>query len=176
MLKLEQGLRRAWQMKARLAVSALWGQNWARSFIERQLREDTGALVPATGSGDAGDENSRPAWAPFWHGFATNCLLPLPTMAVKESVDWPSVTSLLARLFWLGSWVLVMVFLPELSTLWIEPPTQWFWVLQPLLALHRCLWWELRLAADHAVGSPGGTLLAAPQSPWQISHRTWRMV
>lgn len=50
-----------------------------------------------------------------------------------------------------------MVFLPELSTLWIEPPTQWFSLLQPLHALHHRLWWELRLAADHAAGSPVGT-------------------
>lgn len=48
MLKLEWALRRALQVKARVAVSTQWGQNWARSVHrERQLQEDKWGLVPA---------------------------------------------------------------------------------------------------------------------------------
>lgn len=48
MLKLEWALWRALQMKARLAVSPQWGQNWARSVRrKRQLLEDKWCLVSA---------------------------------------------------------------------------------------------------------------------------------
>lgn len=124
MLKLGQALRRAVQTKARLAVFTLWGQSWAKSFIERDNSRKTNEpwCLP-TGSGNAGDENSHPAWAPS--GMALPSLL--ATLPDDGSGRVPGLipSDLWASpLFWLGSWVLVMVFLPRLSTLWIELPTQ----------------------------------------------------
>lgn len=78
-------------MKARLAVSTLWGQNWASS-VHRTERENSGKTNEvwflATGSGNVGDKDSCPSGSSLL-AWLHHCLRPMQTMAVKASLDRP---------------------------------------------------------------------------------------
>lgn len=111
-------------MEARLAVSTLWGQSWASSVHrKRNSRKTNEAWFLAPGSGNVGDEDICPAWelssgmaSPLLAAHADNGNERVP----RRTPQWPPCQP--TALTWLLSpW---MVFLPWLSTLWVESPTR----------------------------------------------------
>lgn len=99
MLKLEWALRRALQVKARVAVSTNEDRTGQGQSIERDNSWKTNeAWFLPIGSGNAGTRTATCLGAPFWHGFATTACHPCRQWQQEyPQIDpqWPLCSSLL---------------------------------------------------------------------------------